>query len=109
MPLKMNLVRFYLRFIVSVAFLTIAAGEARTEWKSTGIRADWSGRDFACSEGPKPSPELCNAGTRGFVAVCWSSRQTGECNNKAQWCTYKKVTLETPPDGSAPGELYICK
>jgi len=94
--------------MASVMCLTVAAGEAGAEWKPTGIRADWGGRDFACSQGSIPKPELCNAATKGLVAVCWPSRKTGECNNATEWCTYKKVTLSTPPDGSAPGELYVC-
>jgi hypothetical protein len=86
----------------------IAAREAAAEWKPTGIWADWGGRDFACSPGQIPKPELCSAATKGLVAVCWPSRRTGECNNAVQWCTYKKVTLSTAPDGSAPGEVYVC-
>src|SRR6266702_3682837 len=89
--------------MASVMSLAIVAGEASAEWKLTGIRTDWGGRDFACSQGPMPKSELCTAATKGLVAICWASRRTGECNNAVEWCTYKKVTLSTPPDGSAPG------
>lgn len=106
--MKRNFVAFRSTLIVSITCLTVIGVEVRAEWKPTGIRADWGGRDFACSNGREPKDELCNAATRGLVAVCWSSRKTGECDNATEWCTYKKVTLETRPDGSAPGEIYIC-
>ena len=94
--------------IAGIVGLIVTSLESRAEWKSAGLRADWGGRDFACSQGPIPKPDLCNAATKGLVAVCWPSRKTGECNNAVEWCTYKKVTLSTRPDGSAPGEVYTC-
>jgi len=93
-----------------IAMSVVDAGfEARAEWRSADIRADWTGRDFACSPGPVPKNEFCNAATRGLVAVCWASRRTGECNNALTWCTYKKVTLQTRPDGAAAGDVYVCR
>jgi hypothetical protein len=96
------------KLIVSLACLAIGGSEAGAEWKETTIRGDWNGRDFRCTQGLLPQPDLCNAATKGLVAVCWPSRKTGDCGSSGPWCTYKKVTLSTPPDGSTPGVVYTC-
>jgi len=57
---------------------------------------------------PKYSVGVSGCSTRNLVAVCWPSRRTGECGNALQWCTYKRLTLQTRPDGSAPGEVFVC-
>jgi hypothetical protein len=95
-------------YMLSIACFTVTGFSALAQWKETGIRADWSGRDFACSMTQVPNNGLCNAATRGLVAVCWASRKTGECGGAVAWCTYKRVTLQTIPDGAAPGEVYVC-
>jgi hypothetical protein len=105
---KMKFAFFCSIFMFAVTSLTGSGVEAQ-EWQRTDIRGDWTGRDFACSRGFAPKDALCNKSTRGFVAVCWNERQTGECGNAVEWCTYKNVSLETPMDGGAPGEIYICK
>jgi hypothetical protein len=95
--------------VAGIICLVTTSAKAQAEWQRKGIRADWGGRDFACSESPVPKPELCNAATRGLVAVCWQDRKTGECGGAVAWCTYKKVTLDTRPDGYAPGDVYVCQ
>jgi hypothetical protein len=94
--------------IVSIACLIIGGSEAGAQWKETQIRGDWKGRDFACTLGQDPDGTKCNAATKGLVAVCWPSRKTGGCGGSGPWCTYKKITVSTPPDGSTPGKVYTC-
>jgi hypothetical protein len=77
-------------------------------WRDTGMQADWPDRDFSCTQGASPNSQLCNAGTRGRVAVCWLNRRTGECGGATAWCTYKDLTLDTPPTGVSPGRVYVC-
>lgn len=78
-------------------------------WKAFGAPADWSGRDFSCTTGANPVPALCNTATIGSVAVCWTSRQTGECGGAVAWCTYKNVSVASDPaNGSSPGAVYLC-
>ena len=75
---------------------------------TTGMFTDWSGRDFSCTPGVTPVPQLCNATTVGRVAVCWPNRRTGECGGATAWCTYKIVSIHQPGDGAAPGRVYEC-
>lgn len=78
-------------------------------WKPFGAPADWSGRDFSCTVGANPVPALCNTATIGSVAVCWMSRQSGECGGAVAWCTYKNVSVASDPaNGSSPGAAYLC-
>jgi hypothetical protein len=77
-------------------------------WRDTGMQADWPDRDFSCTQGASPNSQLCNPGTRGRIAVCWLSRRTGECGGATAWCTYKDLTLDTPPTGVSPGRVYVC-
>jgi hypothetical protein len=95
--------------VAHITSVLIVDAHAQT-WMDTGRQGDWSGSDFSCTAGSAiPSASLCNAGTRGRVAVCWRTRQVGECGNANMWCTYKDITLATPPNGNNPGQIWECK
>lgn len=78
------------------------------DWKPNGQPRDWHGADVGCSPGAVPEPDRCNAKHEGMVAVCWNDRQTGECDNAVSWCTYKSIKPDRPPNGSNPGNVYVC-
>lgn len=88
----------------------IVTANARTpRWTYTGTMGDWSGRDYACSQGQVPVRPNCTTTSRGTVAVCWLSRRTGECQDATSWCTYKTVQLGEPHNGLSPGHVYVCR
>jgi hypothetical protein len=95
-------------------FLILAGVDpAHAGWVSIEARADWGGRDFWCSPGAQPEHNVCNVNRRGYVATCWDDRNEGwpfpNCTGYRSWCTYKHITLTTPPDGKAPpGDVYVC-
>jgi hypothetical protein len=82
-------------------------------WVDTYTQGDWGGRDRGCSVGPTPRADRCSAAFLRQVAVCWTNRLTGwpaeECRGASAWCTYKYVELNTPQNGTAPGEIYHCR
>jgi len=89
--------------------LLLATAPAKAQiWFDTHSQGDWVGRDRGCSQGPSPDPNMCNGKFLGKVAVCWMSRPTDECGGATTWCKYKTVDINTPQDGSFPGEIYQC-
>lgn len=95
-------------FLMAMLIIPVAKAQEPASWKDTGMRADWTGRDMACTQGEKPVPFMCSAQNKGMVAVCWTDRQSGECGNVAAWCTYKTVTMNMRPDGVNRGVVYEC-
>jgi hypothetical protein len=73
-------------------------------WADTGIVADWGDGDYARSGGDTPENKYCDNNHAHYVAVCWS-RSRGD---NADWCTYKKIDISTPPNGQTPGEVWVC-
>jgi hypothetical protein len=73
-------------------------------WADTGMVADWGDGDYARSGGDTPHNRFCDNHHAHYVAVCWS-RSRGD---NADWCTYKKIDISTPPNGQTPGEVWVC-
>lgn len=110
----------------------IPAPTGEVLWTATGLQADWTERDWAFTAGGSPKyvvtpigsksvEVLCDHNRVGSVAVCWDNRPTGYVrtikvtdidlnSSPPQWCTYKDkgVKLSTSPNGSAPGNVFIC-
>jgi hypothetical protein len=95
--------------IVAAQLFLFGAGSSKGQtWTDAYTRGDWGGRDRTCSQGAEPDPNQCNRAYLGQVAVCWSNRQTWECNNAIAWCTYKTIGVTAPQNGSNPGNIYGC-
>jgi len=92
---------FPLLLVVGIIVLPSPAARAQ-KWIDQHEPGDWGGRDRG--GGPlvdsKPSPDACTNQFLGQVAVCWIPGS----------CTYKNetVTLDTPRDGTNPGEVFLC-
>jgi hypothetical protein len=97
------------QFSIVVASILTLAATAWAQWNTAGEMGDWTGHDYACSEGQTPKPEFCTVTSRNTVAVCWLNRKTGECNNVTTWCTYKNIPFTTKQDGKAPGLVFVCR
>lgn len=106
--------RLCARSFVAIAFALVAGCAFSTianagHWGDTFTQADWGDHDWSCSPGAAPNPQMCDSAHVGQVAVCWPHRPTGECGGAEAWCTYKTVHVDTPRNGTAPGEVYQCQ
>jgi len=99
------------------------------EWAQIDV-SDWAAKDLACSPQKKPvklipGMALCDQGTVGNVAACWSGRPEawpenvpGDCRGSADWCTYRERTIttlalpkalsKTLSEDTPPPTYYLC-
>jgi hypothetical protein len=66
-------------------------------WTDTGKKADWGDQDYAGSSGTAPDAKYCDDAHAGNVSICWGPS-----------CTYKTVDVLTKPNGTNPGEVWVC-
>lgn len=75
---------------------------------------DCAGRDIACSEGSTPKDTECNEARLNLTSVCWSGGANRDyppfaaCQGKLDWCTYKRVPLDSCRNGGHPGNMSVC-